>query len=159
MADNLDLAIRIRADLQSALSNLKEMEGGVAGVGREMRRGSIAARVFGSTIGKLVSGDLIARGLTAVTRRVRQFIADSVQAATNADSLARSMRAAWEPMDCAWRFYNTRGRSALRIVEIRPSSEGIVRIAAVDFHAPGTPGTYTWDDLITWDAWSTGTAA
>ena len=67
--------------------------------------------------------------------------------------------AAWEPMDCAWRFYNTSGRSALRIVEIRPSSEGIVRIAAVDFHASGTPGTYTWDDLITWDAWSTGTAA
>ena len=69
------------------------MEGGVAGVGREMRRGSIAARVFGSMIGKIVSGDLIARGLTAVIRRVRQFIADSVQAAINADSLARSMRA------------------------------------------------------------------
>ena len=65
MADSLDLAIRIRADLQSALSNLKKMEGGVAGVSREMRRGSTAARVFGSTIGKLVSGDLIARGLTA----------------------------------------------------------------------------------------------
>ena len=40
MADNLDLAIRIRADLQSALNGLKQMEGGVAGVDREMKKAS-----------------------------------------------------------------------------------------------------------------------
>ena len=34
MADNLDLAIRIRTDLESALANLRKMEGGVAGVDR-----------------------------------------------------------------------------------------------------------------------------
>ena len=35
MADNLDIAVRIRIDLQSALNNLRKMQGGVKGTGAE----------------------------------------------------------------------------------------------------------------------------
>ena len=80
MADNLDLAIRIRADLQSALNGLKQMEGDVAGVDREIRKASFGARIFRSTIGQLVSGDLIARGIIAIARSARQFAVETVQA-------------------------------------------------------------------------------
>ena len=94
MADNLDLAIRIRADLQSALNGLKQMEGGVAGVDREIRKASIGARIFRSTIGQLVSGDLIARGLTAIARSAQRFAVETVQAGIAAESLTLAMRAA-----------------------------------------------------------------
>ena len=94
MADNLDLAIRIRADLRSALTNLEKMEGGVRDVGREMRRASLGARVFSSTVGQLVRGDLIARGITALARSARNFAIETVQAGIAAESLAASMRAA-----------------------------------------------------------------
>ena len=50
MADNLDLAIRIRADLQSALSNLKRMEGGVDGLDRSMKRASRSTRCAGTEV-------------------------------------------------------------------------------------------------------------
>ena len=52
MADNLDLAIRIRADLQSALSNLKRMEGGVDGVDRSMKRAGRGADTGSSPLAR-----------------------------------------------------------------------------------------------------------
>ena len=94
MADNLDLAIRIRADLRSALVNLEKMEGGVRDVGREMKRASLGARVFSSTVGQLVRGDLISRGIVALARAARTFAFETVQAGIAAESLAASMRAA-----------------------------------------------------------------
>ena len=59
---------------------------------------------------------------------------------------------AWEPMDCIWRYYSTAGRLALRVVDLTPQADGIVRIAAVGFGSPATPAC-TWDDLASWPPW------
>ena len=101
MADNLDLAVRVRADLQSALNGLKQMEGGVGGLDREMGKASRSASGLRSTIGQLVAGDLIARGLTAIARATSRFAAESVRAAIASESLALSMRAATGDADSA----------------------------------------------------------
>ena len=94
MADNIDLAIRIRADLQSALQNLGRMEKGVRGLDGEMRKASRGGRLLHSTIGKFVAGDLIARGFVALARNVQQMGRSVVQAGTDMESLAAAMRSA-----------------------------------------------------------------
>ena len=94
MADNLDIAVRIRTDLQSALSNLKRMEGGVKGVGAEMRRTSGVAGILGTNIRQLVAGDLIARAFTSMARSARRLVVDLVATGTEMESLAASMRSA-----------------------------------------------------------------
>ena len=57
-----------------------------------MKRASVWARVFGSTVGKLVQGDLISRGIVLLARSVRQFARSTVQAGVNAESLTLAMR-------------------------------------------------------------------
>ena len=94
MADNLDIAVRIRADLQSALNNLRKMEGGVKGMGAEMRRTSGAAGILGTNIRQLVAGDLIARAFTNMARSAKRLAVEVVAAGTNMESLAASMRSA-----------------------------------------------------------------
>ena len=94
MADNLDIAIRVRADLQSALNNLSKMQKGVGGLSGEMRKTSKAASLLNSTIGKFVAGDLIARGAVGIARAVKRLAVETVAAGTEMESLAASMRAA-----------------------------------------------------------------
>ena len=94
MADNLDLAIRIQTDLKSALRGLGQMERGVDDVGCSMKRASSLTDTFGRAVSRLVSGDLVARGLVTLGRAVQRFAADSVRAGIEAESLARSMRMA-----------------------------------------------------------------
>ena len=93
MANNLELAVRIRADLKSALRGLDQMEKGVDDVGRSMKRASLGAETFGTAVRSLVTGDLVARGLVTLGRAMQRFAADSVRAAVDAQSIADSMRA------------------------------------------------------------------
>ena len=55
MADNLDLAIRIRADFQLVLSNLKKLKQGVGGTDREMRRAARSADTWSRTVSRGLS--------------------------------------------------------------------------------------------------------
>ena len=93
MADNLELAIRIRADLTSALRGLDQMERGVNDIGRAMKRGSVGAQAWQRAIGPFVADDLIARGVTAIACNMRQMAAEAVRAGIAADSLRAAMRA------------------------------------------------------------------
>ena len=94
MADYLDIAVRVRADLESALNNLRQMERGVKGMGAEMRRTSGAAGILGTNIRQLVAGDLIARAFTNMARSAKRLVVEVVAVGTNMESLAASMRAA-----------------------------------------------------------------
>lgn len=94
MADDLELALRIKADVKSALDGLDALERGVAGAGGSMRRAAPAAGAFSRGIRQLVAGDLIARGLTAIARNAREMATDLIRAGTAAESIGLAMRAA-----------------------------------------------------------------
>ena len=123
MADNLELAIRIRADLKSALRGLDQMERGVKGVGRAMHRGSVAAQAWQSAIGPFVAGDLIACNM-------RQIAAETVRAGVAADSLRSAMRAAvgGDATDAALSFV---ARESDRLgLSLTHAEQGFVRLSA-----------------------------
>ena len=91
---DLDLALRIRADLNSALRGLDQMEGGVDKTGRSMRRAAAASETFTRSVARLVSGDLLARGITSIARAARQLVLDSVRTGFEMRSLEIAMSTA-----------------------------------------------------------------
>ena len=91
---NLDLAIRIRADMESALRGLRQMEQGTDDTGRSMKRAAGASDTFARSVARLVSGDLIARGITSIARAARQLALDSVRAGFEMRSLEIAMSTA-----------------------------------------------------------------
>lgn len=93
MADNLDLAIRIRADLNSALRGLNQLEKGVDDVDASMQSAAGGSNKFVRAVTQLVTGDLVSRGFVAIARAAKQFAIDSVKAAVAAESIRSSMEA------------------------------------------------------------------
>jgi len=91
---DLELALRIRADLNSALRGLDQMEGGVDKTGRSMRRAAASSETFTRSVARLVSGDLIARGITSIARAARQLALDSVRTGFEMRSLEIAMSTA-----------------------------------------------------------------
>ena len=137
MADDLDLAIRIRADVKSAIDGLSKAEaelkdvGGAAGkaeaelkdVGQAAGRTAKGFRGFGTSVSQLVRGDLIARGLTSIARAARQMVVETVRAGVEAQSFADSMRAATGDGASAARELAFVGREAARLGLDLPGAE------------------------------------
>ena len=94
MADDLELAIRIRADVKSAIDGLSKAEAELKDVGQAAGKGARGVDGFRRRVTQLVSGDLLARGITAMAQAAREMVVQTVRAGVEAQSLADSMRAA-----------------------------------------------------------------
>lgn len=67
---NLELAMRIRADMQQAIGELKQMEGAVADTGRQAESSSRNMEKLGSTIGKVaaaIAGGAVYKAVISAT--------------------------------------------------------------------------------------------
>lgn len=131
MADNLELAIRIRADLNSALRGLRQMEQGTDDTGRSMKRAAGASDTFARSVARLVSGDLLARGITSLAHAARQLALDSVRTGFEMRSLEIAMSTAAGGVRLAEQAFAFVDAEANRLgLDLLTLEQGFLRITA-----------------------------